>query len=150
MRAVLWGIFGLALLMSLGFGTWAALQAGDGGDRAELTRRLQAEPQAYPARGIQTHLEQRAAHDAGYTRAALGGVLQGALLLAMLAAAVWRRPRLAIGLAVGVLLIGAGAIGLSPFFEMGLYGPAPPRLLAKLYAIPGAVCAVCILLLLRR
>lgn len=149
MRGLLWFIFGLALLMGLGFGAWAALQWRDGSDLAELDRRLRTAPQSYPVDGVAAHLDQRRAHASGYRTAAVGGIAHGVALLALLGAALLRRRRLTLGLAIGVIGVGVTAVLLSPLFEMGLYGPAPPRLLAMLYAIPGGVAALAMLWLLR-
>lgn len=143
MRVVLMIIFAIATLAVFALGGLAAAQSTDDvADHAELERRLRTQPEAYPAQAAAAHLRTLETHHAGYLTAGIGGAVMIVLCIGLLSGLLLRRHRMVTVMAGAILVAGALCVWACPMFDMGLYGPAPPRLLAQLYAVPAGVAAI--------
>ena len=143
MRIVLMVIFAIATLAVFALGGLAAAQStDDAADRSELQRRLRTAPESYPSAAVAAHLRSLSTHAAGYTRAGVGGVVMIVLCIGLLGGLLLRRRRMVTVTAGAILGVGALFVWACPMFDMGLYGPAPPRLLAQLYVVPAGVAAI--------
>lgn len=151
MRWLLW----LALVLSTAavfvFGVVTSMEpSADPADAAEIERRAAAEPTRWPTDAVARHLAQRAAHAEAYSAVKISavatiGLVAGLMLLLGL------RKRRALRVLAGVTAASAiGVIIFSPTFEMGLYGPPPPRDLALLFGLPALVASVTAVLLTHR
>lgn len=142
-RAALMLIFAIAALAVFAFGGLAAAQStDDAADHAELEQRLRLQPDAYPSEAAAAHLRTLRTHHTGYLTAGVGGALMIVLCVGLVGGLLTRRRRLVTFAAGAMLGVGALSIWACPMFEMGIYGPAPPRVLAQLYAVPAGVAAI--------